>query len=220
MAKKIGVLLSGCGYLDGAEIQESVLTLLAIERAGATAVCMAPDIEQMHVVNHMTGEEMAGSRNVLVEAARIARGDIQEINKISASDLDALILPGGYGAAKNLSDFAIKGADCQVQPAVAALITEILKANKPIGVICIAPAVMARVAQAAGQELKLTIGNDADTASALEQMGAEHAEARVDEIIIDKAHKIVSTPAYMCQTKISEIAKGIEQLVKTVVSMR
>ncbi len=219
MAKKIGVLLSGCGYLDGAEIQESVVTLLAIDRAGAEAVCMAPDIEQMHVVNHITGEEMAGPRNVLIEAARIARGDIQEINQVSAADLDALILPGGYGAAKNLSDFAVKGADSEVQPDVAAFITEMLKAGKPIGVICIAPAVMAKVAQASGQKIKLTIGNDADTASALELMGAEHAEARVDEIVIDEAHKIVSTPAYMCQTKISEIAKGIEKLVETVLSM-
>jgi len=219
MAKKIGVLLSGCGYLDGAEIQESVVTLLAIDRAGATIVCMAPNVDQMHVVNHMTGEEMAGSRNVLIEAARIARGDIQDLSKVLAEDLDALILPGGYGAAKNLSDFAVKGADSKVHPDVSRLITEMLKADKPIGVICIAPAVMAKVAQASGKKIKLTIGSDADTASALKLMGAEHAEAKVDEIVIDEAHKIVSTPAYMCQTKISEIAKGIEQLVKTVLSM-
>lgn len=219
MAKKIGVLLSGCGYLDGAAIQESVVTLLAIDRAGATAVCMAPDIEQMHVINHLTGEEMAGSRNVLVEAARISRGNIQEINQVSAADLDALILPGGYGAAKNLSDFAVKGANSQVQPAVSALITAMLAADKPIGVICIAPAVMAKVAQTSGKKIKLTIGSDAGTAAALEQMGSEHTEARVDEIAIDEANKIVSTPAYMCQTKISGMAKGIEQLVETVLSM-
>lgn len=223
MTKKIGVLLSGCGYLDGAEVQESVVTLLAIEQAGAMSVCMAPDTEQMHVINHLTGEEIAGSRNVLIEAARIARGKIQDVSTVQASDLDALILPGGFGAAKNLSDFAVKGADAQVNPSVAALITAMLKSRKPIGVICIAPAVLAAVmadkTRRSGQEPKLTIGKDADTASTLELMGAEHVEACVNEIVIDEAYHIVSTPAYMYETKISEVAKGIDALVKKILSM-
>ncbi len=219
MAKKIGVVLSGCGHLDGAEIRESVLTLLAIDRAGAEAICMAPDIDQMHVVDHHSGKEVPGQRNVLVESARISRGDIKDIKEIDIADLDGLILPGGYGAAKNLSDFALKGAQCEVQGDTSSLIKAALKAEKPIGVICIAPAVMAKVAQDLGEKIKLTIGNDADTASALQSMGTEHIDAKVDEIVVDKAHKIVSTPAYMFSARISEIARGIEKLVQSVVEM-
>jgi len=219
MVKKIGVLLSGCGYLDGAEIHESVITLLAIDRAGAEAVCMAPDIDQMHVLNHMTREEMTETRNVLIEASRIARGNIQDLRKINADMLDALILPGGYGAAKNLCDFVTKGEMCDVDAGVAALLREMRGAGKPIGVICIAPAVMARVAQETGTPVKLTIGNDAGTARALEKMGAEHVEASVTEIVVDEAHRLVSTPAYMCARTISEAASGIEKLVNTVIAM-
>ena len=219
MVKKIGVVLSGSGYLDGAEIRESVLCLLAIDRAGAEAVCMAPDMDQMHVVNHLTGKESPGQRNVLVESARIARGNIKDIKGIVVSDLDGLILPGGYGAAKNLSDFAMKGGECDVQEDVSSLIKATLKAKKPIGVICIAPAVIAKVAQDLGQKVQLTIGDDAETASVLESMGTEHVAAAVDEIVIDKAHKIVSTPAYMFQARISLIAVGIEKLVQAVVEM-
>lgn len=219
MSKKIGVILSGCGYLDGAEIQESVLTLLAIDREGASAICMAPDVDQMHVVNHISQEEMPGQRNVLTEASRIVRGQIQDIKTVSVSDLDALILPGGYGAAKNLSDFAVKGADCTVQSDVAQLLRDIFKAKKPIGVICIAPAVMAKVAQDSGETVTLTIGNDPDTATALEQMGVQHADRAVEEIVIDKTHKIVSTPAYMLPDRLSKIEQGISKLVHAVIEM-
>ncbi len=219
MSKKIGVILSGCGYLDGAEIQESVLTLLAIDREGASAVCMAPDVDQMHVVNHISQEEMPGQRNVLTEAGRIVRGQIQDIKTVSASDLDALILPGGYGVAKNLSDFAVKGADCSVQADVARLLRDILKANKPIGVICIAPAVMAKVAQDSGEAVTLTIGNDADTAAALGEMGVQHVDRPVEDIVIDEAHKIVSTPAYMLPDRLSKIEEGISKLVHAVIEM-
>ena len=219
MSKKIGVILSGCGYLDGAEIQESVLTLLAIDREGASAVCMAPDVDQMHVVNHISQEEMPEQRNVLTEAGRIVRGQIQDIKTVSASDLDALILPGGYGVAKNLSDFAVKGADCSVQADVARLLRDILKANKPIGVICIAPAVMAKVAQDSGEAVTLTIGNDVDTAAALGEMGVRHVDRPVEDIVIDEAHKIVSTPAYMLPDRLSKIEEGISKLVHAVIEM-
>jgi len=219
MAKKIGVLLSGCGYLDGAEVHESVITLLEIDLAGAEAVCMAPDIEQMHVVNHITNEEMAESRNVLIESARIARGNIQDVKKAKAAELDALILPGGYGAAKNLCDFVTKGELCTVDSGVEALLCGMREAGKPIGVICIAPAVMARVAQGTGEPLKLTIGNDDGTATALEKMGVEHVKAFPTEIVVDKAHRIVSTPAYMCARSISEAASGIKKLVAAVIDM-
>ena len=219
MVKKIGVLLSGCGYFDGAEIHESVITLLAIDRAGARAVCMAPDIDQMHVVNHITSEEMSEKRNVLIESSRIARGNIQDVKKVRAADLDALILPGGYGAAKNLCDFVTKGELCSVDSGVAELVRSVGQEGKPIGVICIAPALMARVAQGTGETLKLTIGNDAGTATALKKMGVEHVDARADEIVIDEAHKLVSSPAYMCARSISEAAEGIEKLVQAVLKM-
>ncbi len=143
---KVGVVLSGCGVYDGTEVHESVITLLALNRAGAEVQCMAPDMDQLHVINHLTGEEATGeTRNVLVEAARIARGDIVDIATVKGGDLDALIFPGGFGAAKNLCDFAVKGADCSVNPEVLRLTKEMVSAKKPVGVICIAPALMAKV---------------------------------------------------------------------------
>jgi enhancing lycopene biosynthesis protein 2 len=218
--KKIGVLLSGCGVMDGAEIHESVITLLAIDRAGARAVCMAPNIDQAGVINHATGKEAPGERrNVLVESARIARGQITDIKDVRAADIDAVILPGGYGAAKNLCDFAVKGENCHVQPDVARLLRDMLKAQKPIGVVCIAPALMGKVAQEAGKTITLTIGNDPGTAAALKKMGVTHVEKPVTEIVIDRQHKIVSTPAYMLAQRISEAATGIEKLVKAVIEM-
>ncbi|MEW6324376.1 MAG: isoprenoid biosynthesis glyoxalase ElbB [Nitrospirota bacterium] len=219
-SKTIGVVLSGCGVMDGAEIHESVLTLLEIDRAGAQAVCMAPNIDQAGVTNHLTGKEAPKERrNVLVESARIARGKIQDMKDVRAVDLDAVILPGGYGAAKNLCDFAVKGENCHVQPDVARLLRDMLKARKPIGVVCIAPALMAKVAQETGATLKLTIGNDPGTAAALKKMGIEHVNAPVTEIVVDKEHNVVSTPAYMLAQRLSEAATGIEKLVKAVVEM-
>ncbi len=217
--KRIGVVLSGCGYLDGAEIRESVLTLLAIDRAGAEAIAMAPDIDQTHVVNHLTQEEMPEKRNVLVESARIARGDIQDLKTVSASDLDALILPGGFGAAKNLSDFATKGADCKIQPDLERLLRDVYKLNKPIGSICIAPAVIAKMAEEAGDEVTLTIGEDEDTASVLIKMGVNHVKTTVDEVVIDHEKKLVSTSAYMLPDRLSKIERGISRLVDAVVEM-
>ncbi|HIE64584.1 MAG: isoprenoid biosynthesis glyoxalase ElbB [Nitrospira sp.] len=219
MRRKIGVVLSGCGHLDGAEIQETVVTLLAIDRAGAEAVCMAPDIDQMHVIDHRTGKEMSDKRNVLIESARIARGNIQDLKGVDPAGLDALILPGGYGAAKNLCDFAVKEENCQVDPDVGKLVRSILDARKPIGVICIAPALMAKVAQGKGELVKLTIGNDGETAAALQKMGTEHVDTKVEDIVVDEVHRIVSTPAYMLGKRISEVAEGIEKLVKKVVNM-
>lgn len=220
MAKKIGVVLSGCGVMDGAEIHESVLTLLALDRAGAEAVCMAPNEPQMHVINHLTGHVAEGEkRNVLVESARIARGKIRDMKTVKASDIDGVVFPGGYGAAKNLCDFAVKGENCHPQPDVARLIKEMVKEKKPVGVVCIAPALMAKVAQEAGIKTRLTIGTDKDTAATLKKMGAEHVDCPVTDIVVDKEHRIVSTPAYMLATRISEAAAGIEKLVKAVVDM-
>lgn len=216
--KKIGVLLSGCGVYDGTEIHEAVLTLLAIDRAGAEADCIAPNAPQRHVVNHLTGEEVPGEkRQILVESARIARGKIRPIGTVKATELDALVLPGGFGAAKNLSDFALYGWECGVHVEVKRLLHEMREAGKPLGFICIAPAVAARVL--GGEHPKLTIGNDAETAEALRKMGAEHVECGVSEIVEDTARKIVSTPAYMLGKGIAEVADGIEKLVRRVVDL-
>lgn len=218
MGKKVGVVLSGCGVYDGAEIHESVITLLALDRHGAEAVMCAPDVAQMHVVNHLTGDVAQGEeRNVLVESARIARGAIKDIKTVSADELDALILPGGFGAAKNLCDFAVKGADCEVNPDVAALVRAVHNQGKPVAAVCIAPALLARVLGDEGP--KLTIGNDAGTAGALETMGAAHVECPVREFVIDRERKIITSPAYMLAKRISEAADGIEGTVTALLEM-
>lgn len=217
MKKKIGVVLSGCGVRDGSEIHEAVLTLLAIDRNGAEAVCMAPDME-FSEVNHLTSRETGRKRNTLEESARIARGDIRNIKDMHAGDIDALIFPGGFGAAKNLCDFAEKGAAASVQPDVARLLKEMAAAGKPIGAICIAPAL---VAAALGKEYapELTIGNDAATAAEIDRAGCRHVECPVTGLVVDKKRKIVSTPAYMLAQRISEAAEGIEKLVKEVIRL-
>lgn len=215
--KRVGVVLSGCGVYDGSEIHEAVLTLLALDRAGASAVCMAPDVDQAHVIDHRTGEEADGPRNVLTESARIARGQVKNIQDVTARELDALILPGGYGAAKNLSTFAFKGADCTVHGDVTRLVKQVHQAGKPIGAMCIAPVAIARIF---GGELRvdLTIGSDPETAAAIERMGARHVESPVTEIVVDEANKVVSTPAYMSAKTISEAAEGIGKLVTAVLA--
>jgi len=220
MAKKIGVVLSGCGVYDGSEIHEAVITLLAIDRNGAEAVCMAPNIPQMHVVNHLTGEVAAHeTRNVLVEAARIARGKIRDLATVKAAELDALILPGGFGAAKNLCDFAVKSADCSVNPSVAALIRAMVAAHKPIAAVCIAPVILSRVLGADQLPHRLTIGTDAGTAAALASMGSQHVACPAREFVVDQANKIVSAPAYMLAGGIAEAAEGIEKCVKTLIGL-
>jgi len=218
MAKKVGVILSGCGVYDGAEIHESVITMLALDRAGAEMVICAPDVEQMHVVNHHTGEVADGeSRNVRIEAARIARGPVADVADIDAGDLDALILPGGFGAAKNLCDFAVAGADCVVNPDVAALVREVHTQGKPVAAVCIAPALLAKVLGTEGPEL--TIGTDADTASAIESMGAAHISCPVNDFVVDRDRKIITSPAYMLAQSISEAAEGIEKTVQALMEM-
>ncbi len=218
MGKKIGVVLSGCGVYDGAEIHESVVTLLAIDRLGAEAVICAPDVPQLHVVNHLTGEvEEGAERNVLVESARIARGAIRDVAEVTADELDALILPGGFGAAKNLCDFAVKGADCDVDPGVAALVRAVHEQGKPVAAVCIAPPLIAKVLGDEGPEL--TIGNDADTAGALEAMGAAHVACPVREFVVDRERKLISSPAYMLAESISEAAEGIEKTVAILIDM-
>ncbi len=216
---KVGICLSGCGVNDGSEIHESVITLLALDRAGAEIVFMAPNVTQTKVVNHLTGDEMAESRNVLVESARIARGNISDIAEVSARDVDALIFPGGFGAALNLCDFALKGADCDINPEVERLIKEMITARKPIGVICIAPAMLSRALKDLDLKPELTVGNDPGTAGQMGRLGTVHVECPVQEFVVDERYKIVSTPAYMLAGRVSEAAAGIEKLVKKVLAL-
>lgn len=214
---KIGILLAGCGVNDGSEIHEAVLTMLALDRLGVERLCLAPNIEQRDVVNHLSGEAVSESRNVLVESARIARGEISALADVSASDIDAVILPGGFGAAKNLSDFAVAGEQTEVHPEVLRLLQEMHKAEKPIGAICIAPAVLARALGAFKPEV--TIGNDLATAKLLESFGAQHHDCPVDDIVVDQRNRLVTTPAYMLGPGLREIAVGIDKLVERIVSM-
>jgi len=219
MSKKIGVILSGSGLMDGSEIHEAVCTLLSLENNGLQAVCIAPDMEQMHVVDHIKGEPTSDKRNVLTESARIARGEIKSIVDINPAELDGLFFPGGFGAAKNLCDFAVKGADCNVNPEVENLVNTVMDSKKPIAAVCIAPALIARITGKRGIQAKLTIGSDIDTAKALEKMGAKHVSCAVDEIIIDEENRLVSGPAYMMASSISEIAKNIEQVTSQLKKM-
>ena len=215
--RKIGVVLSGCGVYDGSEIHEAVLTLLSIDRQGCEAVCMAPNVD-LSVINHLTAQETGEKRNVLAEAARIARGKIRNIKEITAADLDAIIFPGGFGAAKNLCNFAIKGSDASVNPEVARLLQEMAAAKKPIGAVCIAPVVIAAVL---GREYspQVTIGNDAATAAEINKTGAIHQVCPVTEFVVDRKNKLVTTPAYMLATRISEVAEGIDKCVSEVVKL-
>ena len=210
---RIGVCLSGCGVNDGAEIHESVITALTLDRAGAEIIYTAPDVVQTKVVNHITGDEMNETRNVLVESARIARGDITDLAQLTSDDMDALLFPGGFGAALNLCDFALKGADCHIHPEVKRIIQEILVAQKPLGFICIAPALFARAVKNVDMTAKITIGNDQAIADQIEKLGSQHEICSVDDCIVDEENKIVSTPAYMLAGNISEAATGIEKLV-------
>ncbi len=220
MAKRIGVILSGCGVYDGSEIHEAVITLLAIDRAGAEAVCMAPDIPQLHVINHLTGEPVEGeSRNVLIESARIARGNIKDLATVQITDIDALILPGGFGAAKNLCDFAVAGPECSVNSDVARLIKEMYAAKKPIAAVCIAPVVLSKVLGSDKVSHQLTIGTDQETAEALNAMGSEHISCPVEEFVIDRENRLVTSPAYMLAGRISEAAEGIEKTVKALIGL-
>ena len=216
MSKKIAIILSGCGVYDGAEIHETVLTLLRLSQQGAQVQCFAPDKLQMHVINHLTGEEMPEQRNVLVESGRITRGQSRDVRELKAADFDALVMPGGFGVAKNLSDFAVKGADCTVDADVLAAIGEFRDAKKPIGLMCIAPALSARIF---GEGVTCTIGNDEGTAAALEAMGAKHQVCTVDNIVFDSGNCLVTTPAYMVAKSISEAATGINALVDKVLEL-
>lgn len=215
--KKVALILSGCGFMDGGEIYEATLTLLALDLAGAQVTAFAPNIPQMHVVNHLTGEPAGGaSRNVLEEAARLMRGKISDLKDAQAADFDALIIPGGFGAAKNLSDFAVQGSAMTVNPEVLAFAQAVHQAGKPVGLVCIAPALAPAIG---GAGTRYTIGNDAGTAAAIDAMGGQHVNCAVDDCVVDTERKIVTTPAYMYNARISEAQRGINKLVSAVLEL-
>ncbi len=207
--KKFAVILSGCGVFDGAEIHEATLTLLAIARAGATYQCFAPDIKQYHVINHLTGEEMNEERNVLIESARIARGNIKPLIEYDAKDFDALIFPGGFGAAKNLSTVAFDGAGATVIPEVEKAIEQTVELKKPIGALCISPAILAKVLK----DVNVTIGKDKGTAEAIEAMGATHVETDHGDVVFDENKLVFTTPCYMLDATITDIDDGATNVV-------
>jgi len=213
--KKFAVVLSGCGVYDGTEIHEATMTMLAIIENGSVYEIFAPDIPQHHVVNHLTGEEMDETRNVLIESARIARGKIKPLKDFNGSQFDALIFPGGFGAAKNLSTFAFDGPECEVNKEVRKAILEMVQAKKPLGALCISPVIMAKVLG----EVDLTIGQDKETAEAIEAMGAHHRITTHGEVIVDHKYKLVTTPCYMLDANILQIAEGARNVVKTISKM-
>jgi enhancing lycopene biosynthesis protein 2 len=213
--KKIAVVLSGSGVYDGSEIHEAALTLLAIDRNGAKYECFAPDVEQAHVINHLTGKEMPEKRNVLVESARIARGKIRPLSAYKAKDFDAIIFPGGFGAAKNLCTFAFDGADCTINADVENAVKATIGAGKPVGALCIAPVIVAKLLEG----VNVTIGSDKGTINAIETMGGSHTETTHGEVVVDQKYKLVTTPCYMLDATIGQIADGAENVVKKILEI-
>ena len=213
--KKIAVVLSGCGVYDGAEIHEATLSLLAIAKKGCSYEVFAPDIKQYHVVNHMTGEEMEETRNVLVESARIARGHIRDLKEFNPADFDGLLFPGGFGAAKNLSTWAFEGADAAILPDVEGAIKGMVFMKKPVGALCIAPVILAKVLG----KVHVTIGDDESTIDALEALGAKHVYATHGEVVVDSEYNLVTTPCYMLDANIVQIAEGADNLVDAMIKM-
>jgi len=213
--KKIAVILSGCGVFDGAEIHEATLTLYAIAKNGASYEIFAPDINQLHVINHITGKEMKETRNVLIEASRIARGNIQELSHYKAADFDGLIFPGGFGVAKNLSDWVSKGPESTVIQGVVDAIIETVAQGKPIAALCISPVLLAKVL--AG--VKITIGDDASSIAAVEAAGAKHVKTSHGEIVVDKKYKTITSPCYMLDARIDQIGAAAEKVVKEMLKL-
>lgn len=211
--KKFAVILAGCGSKDGAEIHEATMTLYAIKQQGADYQIFAPDIKQHHVINHLTGEEMNESRNVLIEAARIARGDAKPLSELKVTEFDAIILPGGFGVAKNLCTFAFDGPDCKVNKDVERVITEAHKAGKPIGALCISPVLLAKLIKGA----KLTLGSDKGTIKAVELLGVKHSITSHGEVTIDEQNLLFTTPCYMLDANIVDVANGAIAIVKEMI---
>ena len=212
---KFAIILSGCGVYDGSEIHETTMTMLAIIRNGGTYKIFAPDVNQHHVINHLTGETMDESRNVLVESARIARGEISPLSNYKAEDFDSIIFPGGSGVVKNLCTYAFEGKDCNVDRIVERVIKESHAAKKPIGALCIAPVLITKVLG----KVDVTIGNDEATVSAIEKMGGIHKSASHEEVVVDRTNRIVTNPCYMLGGSIADVATGADNVVKALIEL-
>jgi len=213
--KKFAVILAGSGVFDGAEIHEATLTLLAIKKQGADYEIFAPDIPQHHVINHFTGKEMPEKRNVLVESARIARGNIKSLTQFKADAFDAIILPGGFGVAKNLCSWAFEGDNCKVNPDVEKAIKGMYDAKKPIGAMCIAPIILGKLFPGTN----LTTGDDKASADFIKKMGSEYTKTTHREVVIDKTRKLFTTPCYMLDADIVQIAEGTENIVREMLKL-
>ncbi len=210
--KKFAVVLCGCGPMDGSEIHESVMTLLAIDRNECQYTIFAPDADQYHVMNHYTKEVMPEKRNMLVEAARIARGDIHPLTELKSADFDAVVFPGGFGAAKNLFTYAIKGTKAEVDAEVERVIKDFHAQRKPIGALCISPVLLAKVLG----NITITVGTDERTIHDVETFGAQHINTQQTEVIADKENMVFSTPCYMLPATIADIADCAENLIETI----
>ncbi len=218
----IGVLLSGCGVYDGAEIQEAILTLLAIEEIGATATCISIDVNQFHVINHLNGEVMNESRNMMVEAARIARGNVKEIKEIQPSDIDALVIPGGFGSAKNFTTWAFDGPNGSIRSDVKLLLVNMINVGKPIVALCVSPVVLAKALEGSNVKLNLTIGSSLEASpyeipsfeAGLQATGATTEEKSIREILVDAENKVITAPCYMMDASILEIRNNIQQAIQ------
>ncbi|HAN77476.1 MAG TPA: isoprenoid biosynthesis protein ElbB [Bacteroidales bacterium] len=215
MKKKFAIVIAGCGVYDGAEIHEVVMSMQAVLKHGGEYQLFAPDVKQHHVVNHLTGAEMPETRNVLVEAARIARGKIKPLSALNTDEFDALILPGGFGVAKNLSNFAFAGAECIVNAELEQAVLSMVKLKKPIGALCISPAIIAGILPGA----MVTIGKDSSDSQAIEKMGAKHMATGHGEVIIDSNYKLATTPCYMLDATILQIAQGADNVVKALLEL-
>ena len=224
---KIGILLSGCGVYDGSEIQEAVLTMLAIKEMGHDYICISVDKEQHHVINHTNGNEMNESRNMLVEAARIARGDISEIATVSPADLDAVVIPGGFGAAKNFSNWAFNGPDSTVLPEIKLFLVNMINVGKPICALCVSPVIVAKALQGSSISPTLTLGNAIENSpydipdfhSGIEKVGAKSVEKGIKEICIDQNNRIVSAPCYMFDTDILSVRNNIKSAIEATLKL-
>ena len=214
---KVALLLSGCGVFDGSEIHETVLSLLALSKHGLAYEIVAPNKTQYHVINHLTGDEITQTRNVLQESARLARGEIKDLQEVRVEDYQALIVPGGFGAAKNLCDFAIKqSSEFTVSPEINQFIKAFKTANKPVAMMCISPVIAAAIY---GKDAKVTVGNDKVTAAVIEEKGAKHCQTSAMDICVDEKNKLITTPAYMLGQSVYEISQGIDKLVIAVIDM-
>ncbi len=224
---KIAVILSGSGVYDGSEIHESVLSLLALEENSVSYQCYAPNINQHHVVNHINGEEMDETRNCLVEAARIARGNILDLKELSANDADGLMIPGGFGAAKNLTTWAFSGPDSEINEDVKSAILSFTDAKKPICALCMGPTVVAKALQGSTIQAELSVGTTEEKSpydigaigAGMEATGATNHLSSVKEIHVDEANKIISAPCYMMEASLLEVRENIKMAVEALVKL-